>query len=289
MVKIISCPIELKETAVLSSLYPFSMKNPPSAGLSECLHYDGEYYLIRRAVSQPDHFICFDSVSEAFCYLRDIYDWQKVFHPFDCLSWVEAFRFFAVGDFFHSGLFNFKGGHIESVYKQLQSQSTAVLDLIRNGRIDVRLPGFCQKNGFVLNDFFVHIFQNGIFQYQAQMLVVDAFSRFFRRKSIEPEIFMNENREIMQELLPAKDAFLDWMRSLTSPLVYRHSKQRDDICAAICAGQKLQLRRDMTLENDWLDLQFRLEDSSDLELLQKLLSEEKRCQLFCDFWEAGNV
>lgn len=289
MFKIIPPPIDLQDNSPLAFLYPLSYQRHGYSGISECLLYQGKHYLLRLSSAPVDSFLCIDSVSEAFCYIRDVYNWDDIFHPFDCFAWEEAFQFFAQGDFFSSTIFQFNSRQIIEVYHQLKQQSLAVRELVKSGQIDVRLPGFCLKNGFVLDGFFVYIFQKGRFSYQMQMLIVDAFSRFFRRQKLTSEKFMSDNQSVLDNYLVARTPFLDWLRSVTSPIVYQHSKRRDELCAAICAGQKMQLRRDMSLEEDWLDLYFRFEDRADIERLIQLLSEPQRQRLFSEFWDNTSV
>ncbi len=286
MLEVLQSPPDFVTPSPFDGLVPVSPQTSVRHQFSEFFTWDSRVYRLWQSTSSEgsESLLWKTPHERVLQHVIAEYDWQNCLHPLDLENWVAVFKFFAWGDLFQSQLFNASEESLQKQWEMVKSLDQDERNLMCSGRMDPRLCAFLKSRGFKMNGFFHWCFKSMKLSYNSQIEVVDRFSRFFRREGINAEDYLLENHEILERKAQSRQQFMVFMSQLTSPRYHEFKEKKLALSHGLVLPATMNATMDDTLEEDWVELNIKVESLGELSAVADSLNDPKNKKVFTELF-----
>ena len=263
----------------LTSLVPYQLKTAPKFSIGEAVLVNGNYHVLLGYPQEIGQWIVWERpLEEILQRVVNFYDWNSCFHPLDILVWDKVCHFFDLDDFIDWKLFQINDQTLFELRRQVSQVSQDERELLLNARLDWKAFLLLKKRGLKLNPFTKWTLKNFQLSFQSQVQFIEAFHKFFKRKSFDAVEFLVMHQEYLETLNGSSKDLMDFMYKHASPLLSIARLEREKLIKGFSLPENIRADFDRSLETNTLNLQISIETEEDLNSLRGFLDDVKVVQ-----------
>lgn len=258
----------------LTSLVPYQRKPIPRFSIGEAILFNDNYYAFFGDPQEQDHWLIWEGPLEgALRKVVNFYDWNECFHPLDMLIWDEVCSFFNLEDFLELELVRINRHTLLKLRRQVSQVGHDEKELLFNDRLDWKAFVLSQKRGLKLNPFTSWVLAKFQLSFQSQVQLIEAFHKFFRRKSVDAAEFLSVHQDYLETLRGSSKELSDFLMEHTSPVLCHQRRERERVLQGLAWPEKVRVDFDRSLETNALKFQINIETMDDLVSLRSFLDD----------------
>ena len=260
----------------LNSLRPYNLNPGTGTSHGEAVHLDTGIYPFIGDPSDQKYWIIWDlSIEEVLHRVIETYGWNECFHPMDLFIWKEVFDHFLSGDFFSAGILKMDEEFLRRTWDEISKLPAEDIELVRQRKLEWKTISYCLSRGLRLDPFTRWCLARDKFSRQSQIQLVESFCKFFRRSGLSPEAFLTEHKSKLEEVLPSKREFQNFLMEQTSPKLYGERKHREQVLQSLILPGGIKAEFDPQLEIEGFELRLHLESERDVDFYVRTFQSSK--------------